>query len=129
LKFFDNGIIQDCDHASEQLLQCSSNELIGYHFSKVISQLIEMQSVQSDQSDLFLKLFMRIGYRLDSFFNDRSSYKDGDEQIFTDMKNIDHIFIRATIRCSEKNTSLTILYTSKDCDELKNSVSIDAHSE
>ena len=129
MKFFDNGIIQDCDHASEQLLQCSSNELIGYHFSKVISQLIEMQSVQSDQSDLFLKLFMRIGYRLDSFFYDRSSYKDGDEQIFTDMKNIDHIFIRATIRCSEKNTNLTILYTSKDSDELKNSVSIDAHSE
>ena len=95
LMVFDSGIICDCNQAAGELLDYFPEELTGQHISKVFPQLFEIQLVQMQRVNPYLRSLSRDGHRFDIV--DKSGKQFTCELFFRDMINLGLYNLSVTI--------------------------------
>lgn len=70
----EDGIVCDCNPASESLFKYDHNELVSQHVSMLLPVLATLSLMQNGQLNSRLRFLSRIGYRFLSISQDRQSF-------------------------------------------------------
>ena len=95
LILFADGVIRNCNDEAVKLLDYLPNELTGQHISKILPQLAEIQLVQMQRVNPYLRYLSRKGHQF-KIVNKEGIHFTG-ELLFRDMENFGQYHLRVII--------------------------------